>query len=208
MICTFPSKHYDIEQFPAVKDWLINGDWVLPKSPIGTGKLRLEQTGAEHIVGGIKFKSRKKTNNKWFETQDSINYWDDFSKPKIVWASVGETYYSLVPPDIFLLDTNYFFTTNVPYAFLALLNSKIITDYINCLDIQIGNSAYRHYKYNIEKVPLIPLSTDQEKLLSDKVKNFISTGDRQILLDIENTICVLYNLSEEEKSFILTNFAR
>jgi len=182
----------NIDDYPAIKEWLDNG---------GIAYNGKEYKGYETIA------KRADQGDTPYNLR-SCAYMDDFSKPKIVWASVGETYYSLVPPDIFLLDTNYFFTTNVPYAFLALLNSKIITDYINCLDIQIGNSAYRHYKYNIEKVPLIPLSTDQEKLLSDKVKNFISTGDRQILLDIENTICVLYNLSEEEKSFILTNFAR
>ena len=82
LICTFPSKHYNIEQYPAIKDWLINGDWVLPKSPIGTGMLRLEQTGSEHTIEGVKFKSRKKTSNKWFETQDSISYWDDYSTIK------------------------------------------------------------------------------------------------------------------------------
>jgi hypothetical protein len=25
----------------------------------------------------------------WFETQDSISYWEDFSKPKIVWKIIG-----------------------------------------------------------------------------------------------------------------------
>ena len=64
-----------------MKDWLINGDWVSvktkqnPPTPVGTGKLRLEQTGVKHEYKGIKFKSRKKTSNKWFETQDSIGYW-------------------------------------------------------------------------------------------------------------------------------------
>ena len=38
---------------------------------------KLKQTGD---IG-----SRKKTNNKWFETQDSIGYWEDFSKQKIVY---------------------------------------------------------------------------------------------------------------------------
>ena len=89
LICTFPSKQYDINDFPAIKDWLINGDWVLPNSPIGTGQLRLEQTGQEYTVSGQKFKSRKKTNNEWFETQDSISYWDDFNKPKIIFSRIS-----------------------------------------------------------------------------------------------------------------------
>lgn len=60
LIATFPSRHYDIELYPAVKSHLLS-----------FGIERLEQTGKESIV-----KARKKTNNKWFETQDSISYWD------------------------------------------------------------------------------------------------------------------------------------
>ena len=41
---------------------------------------KLKQTGD---IG-----SRKKTNNKWFETQDSIGYWEDFSKQKIVYIEI------------------------------------------------------------------------------------------------------------------------
>ena len=41
-----------------------------------------------HNVNGEKIKARKKTNNKWFETQDSISYWEDFSKPKIIYPNM------------------------------------------------------------------------------------------------------------------------
>ena len=64
LIATFPSRHYDIEQYPAVKQYLLS-----------FGKERLEQTGKTYYVNGEKVKARKKTNNKWFETQDSISYW-------------------------------------------------------------------------------------------------------------------------------------
>lgn len=66
LIATFPSRHYNIEEYPAVKQYLLS-----------FGIERLEQTGKTHIVNGEKVKSRKKTHNKWFETQDSISYWDD-----------------------------------------------------------------------------------------------------------------------------------
>ena len=78
LIATFPSRHYDIEQYPAVKKYLLS-----------FGIERLEQTGKVHNVNGEKIKARKKTNNKWFETQDSISYWEDFSKPKIIWKIIG-----------------------------------------------------------------------------------------------------------------------
>ena len=78
LIATFPSRHYDIEAFPSVKKHLLS-----------YGKERLEQTGKIYVVNGKKIKARKKTNNKWFETQDSISYWDDFSKPKVMWKIIG-----------------------------------------------------------------------------------------------------------------------
>ncbi|WP_111310073.1 DUF7149 domain-containing protein, partial [Confluentibacter sediminis] len=61
IIATFPSLSIDIELYPAVKEHLM-----------GYGYDRLKQTGDKG--------SRKKTNNQWFETQDSISYWEDFYK--------------------------------------------------------------------------------------------------------------------------------
>lgn len=65
LIATFPSRHYDIEKYPTVKQHLLS-----------FGKERLEQTGKTYIVNDEKVKARKKTCNKWFETQDSISYWE------------------------------------------------------------------------------------------------------------------------------------
>ena len=78
LIATFPSRHYNIEEFPAVKAHLLS-----------FGKERLEQTGKKYIINGEEIKARKKTSNKWFETQDSISYWDDFFKPKVMWKIIG-----------------------------------------------------------------------------------------------------------------------
>ena len=62
LIATFPSRHYDIDKYPSIKQYLLS-----------FGIERLEQTGKTHIVNGDRVKARKKTNNKWFETQDSIS---------------------------------------------------------------------------------------------------------------------------------------
>ncbi len=78
IIATFPSRNYAIDNYPAVKNHLLS-----------FGMERLEQTGKTYIINDKKVKARKKTNNKWFETQDSIGYWEDFNKQKIVWKRVG-----------------------------------------------------------------------------------------------------------------------
>lgn len=77
MITTIPAMKIDIENYPAIKKHLLS-----------FGIERLEQTGREYIVNGEKIKSRKKTNNKWFETQDAIAYYKDFDKPKIMYPEI------------------------------------------------------------------------------------------------------------------------
>ena len=92
LICTFPSKHYNIDDYPAIKKYLLSFD-----------KRRLAQTGEKNIDGIKGFNARKKTGNKWFETQDQINYSDDFYKQKLVWTPVNSEYKFTIIPE------NYFF---------------------------------------------------------------------------------------------------
>jgi hypothetical protein len=71
LIKTLPSLKINIDSYPAIKEYLLS-----------FGLTRLEQSGDAG--------SRKKTHNKWFETQDSISYWEDFEKPKIIWGEISD----------------------------------------------------------------------------------------------------------------------
>ena len=64
IIATFPSRKYNIDEYQSLKSYFLS-----------FGIEKLEQTGKEYIINGEIVKARKKTNNKWFETQDSISYW-------------------------------------------------------------------------------------------------------------------------------------
>ena len=94
LIATFPSRHYNIEEYPAVKRYLLS-----------FGKERLEQTGKTYTINGEKIKARKKTNNKWFETQDSISYWEDFFKPKLFYADITQQLNFCICKDVMFCDT-------------------------------------------------------------------------------------------------------
>ena len=127
LIATFPSKQYDIENYPAVKDYLLS-----------FGIERLEQSGKIHIIGDKTIESRKKTNNKWFETQDSISYWDDFSKRKIVWARLSRIStkdfndfpkFCIVDEGYVTLDSLCFFTGPNLDSLVKVLNSKYAAYY-------------------------------------------------------------------------------
>ena len=100
LIATFPSRKYDIEKYPAIKEHLLS-----------YGIERLEQTGKTYTINGQKVKSRKKTSNKWFETQDSIKYWNEFFKQKIVYREISDSMDAcLVDPGYMLNNKCYLIT--------------------------------------------------------------------------------------------------
>lgn len=115
LIATFPSRHYDIEDYPAVKNHLLL-----------YGKERLEQTGKKYIINEEEIKARKKTSNKWFETQDSISYWEDFFKPKIMYPNMTKYMPFYYDEKGFYQNDKSFMITGKHIPFLtAFLNSSL-----------------------------------------------------------------------------------
>ena len=184
LIATFPAKHYDIEKYPAVKDYLLS-----------FGMERLEQTGKEHTIKGEKIKARKKTNNKWFETQDSISYWDEFNKPKIVWGNLNlSATYTFAPAGMMI---NAPATMIVPASesLLCILNSKLADYYIRNLGVTRNGGYFEYKPMFIEQLP-IPKNID-EKLFKDFTEKELDNEEK-----IDRKVYELYGLNTEEISFI------
>ena len=171
LIATFPSRHYDIEEFPAVKTYLLS-----------YGKERLEQTGKKYIINGEEVKARKKTNNKWYETQDSISYWDDFNKPKIVWNRIASVkQFGLVESGIYIQDSMHFIIGfNINYL-CSILNSRLIQWLLSLIigEAAGGNAGNADNIWNLN----IPY-TDSDSKLTDR------------------EVYSLYNLTEDEIKYV------
>ena len=147
LIATFPSRHYDIEEYPAVKEYLLS-----------FGMQRLEQTGKSYNVGATTVKARKKTNNKWYETQDSISYWEDFSQPKLVYNDIAqELSFALAEDGIFLNNTAYFISSeniDLLQYFQKILNSKLMDWYYRTISVQLGEKAVRMFSIYVLRIPI------------------------------------------------------
>ena len=135
------------------------------------GYNRLRQTGD---IG-----ERKKTNNQWFETQDSISYWEDFSRQKIMYSDITERLsFCLVKDEAYCNNTVYFIvseTENLEYL-LSFLNSNLIDWYYKTLSVQLGTAAVRMFSIYVLNIPIPKNSTEN--------------------------IYEAYNLTKEEISFI------
>ncbi|MCR5423758.1 MAG: Eco57I restriction-modification methylase domain-containing protein [Bacteroidales bacterium] len=151
LIGTLPILQLDIDNYPAIKEHLLS-----------FGKDRLEQSGAKG--------ARKKTSNKWFETQDTISYYEEFSKPKIMYPNMTSLFpFVYDEKGFFGNDKTFMITANdnsVNLKFLtAIFNSKLCKLWIwyNCPELQGGTREIRKvYFENFQ----IPLDVDQ-KILGD-----------------------------------------
>ena len=190
LIATLPSLKLDIDNYPAVRDYLLS-----------FGKDRLEQSGRKD--------SRKATNNKWFETQDAISYWNDFDKPKIVWGNLSvspnfcpdiSNNHIICAPANMLTSIN----ENIILYILAFLNSKITQLYISWFGYSREGGYFEYKKIFVEQIP-IPLNTNLEyknKILF-VIKSIIENKHTQTLeAELSDIIYKIYGLTDDEIAII------
>ena len=195
LIATFPSRHYEIDYYPALKDYLLS-----------YGIERLEQTGQTHVVNGEEIKSRKKTNNKWFETQDSISYWEDFSKPKIIWKRIGSILrFSYDDMGALGLDSTCFATGNHISYLCCVLNS-IMGHYLLKDSPKTGTGDLLVSVQAIEPI-CVPYIDNVVSILDDYLHQQIINYSEEIERKINHTIFELYGLSSDEIEYV-TKFVR
>ena len=194
IIATFPSRQYNIDDYQALREFLLS-----------FGMERLEQTGKEYNINGEKVKARKKTNNKWFETQDSISYWDDFSRPKIIWKRVGSIIrFSYDEKGVFGLDSTCFATgKHIPYL-CCVLNSSMGHYLLNGAP-RTGTGDLLISVQAVEPVR-VPVIDDSYESFSDLVRRFITNPSSELDDEIDNIIFDLYGLNLAEREYIVNNY--
>ena len=190
IITTFPSLKIEIEQYPAIKEHLM-----------GFGYDRLKQTGEKN--------SRKKTNNKWFEIQDSISYWEDFYKQKIVWKIIGDQMAFSIDSDNFIVNNACYILTGKDLEYLvAILNSKIIKWYSYLTNMnKTGVGDMQVGAQNVVLFP-VPILSEYEKkpfntIVDEILKNKKSGKNMENLEhEVNKLVYNLYGITKEEVGFI------
>lgn len=197
LIATFPSLKIDIEKYPAVKKHLLS-----------FGMERLEQTGKEQKVNGETIKARKKTTNKWFETQDSISYWDDFLRPKIIYPNMTKYLPFVYDDKEFLTNQKCFIITGKSVGFLTAFFNSSLFKYCfreNFPELQGGTRELS--KIFFDKIPVLEVSDQTNKEFEKlvlKLQDLVmkQKSIKEIELEIDEKIFDLYSLTKEERKTI------
>ena len=192
IIATFPSRQYNIDDYPTLKEFLLS-----------FGIERLEQTGKEYIIDGEKVKARKKTNNKWFETQDSISYWDEFSKPKIIYPNMTKFLPFVFDTSGLVTNQKCFIITGKRLAFLtAFLNSSLFKFCFADKFPELQGKTRELSKIFMDEIPVMKVNDDEEARFLMIVEATQKNLSKEKLLEIDNAIFNLYQLTEEERDYI------
>ena len=199
LIATFPAKQYDIDDYPALKGYLL-----------AIGIERLEQTGEEHIINGERVKARKRTNNKWFETQDSISYWDLLSQPKIIWGEISDkTKFCLDREGKYVPEaTTFMLSGDNLIVLLAFLNCSVSEYMFSTIGTTTGVGTVRWKKFKIEQL-YVPRNIDENiaQAIIDQCERIInitaqegSAPEEEHILN--SLIYQFYGLSDSEIQYI------
>lgn len=192
LIATFPSRHYNIDNYSTIKNYLRT-----------FGIERLEQTGKIHVVNGERIKARKKTNNKWFETQDSISYWEDFLKPKIVYPNMTKFLPFYYDEKGFYQNDKSFMITGEHIAFLtAFLNSSLFKFCFidNFPELQGGTRELR--KIFFDKISVLKIFNEDNHRFINAINDIQKEYTISKAIAIDKMIFDIYNLTPEERQII------
>lgn len=158
IIATFPALKLNIDDYPAIKEYLQS-----------FGK-RLEQTGENG--------SRKKTGNKWFETQDQIAYWQEFKKEKIVWAGMANiNSFIHSKNEIYANDKCFIMSGNNLKFLTALLNSKACFYYYKLDGIRLS-SGWEFKKFKVEQIPIPQIMETEQQPFIELVDEILEAKEK------------------------------
>lgn len=157
LIATLPALKINIDNYPAVKEYL--------KS---FGK-RLHQTGQQG--------TRKKTNNRWFETQDQISYWQEFEKEKIIYSEIVKEPQFMFDSACYYAEATSFILTGQSIKYLiTLLNARFVTFAFKRFYAGggLGETGYRYKKIFLEKLPIPKIPPKDQQPLIDLVDRMLA----------------------------------
>ena len=172
LITTFPSLKLNIDDYPAVKKYLLS-----------FGKDRLAQDG----------KGRKKSTNKWFETQDQINYWQDFQKPKIIYRDITQQLDFAYDKKVgFYGNNTIYMMTGANLAYLTcFFNSKLFKYCFWDNFTDLGGGARRLFKVFMDKIPVKPIN-EAEAQPFERMVAYLVELKQHVLTDMYDQMMPIY----------------
>ena len=143
---------------------------------------------------------------EWYTLQRwGANYWEDFSKPKIIWKRVGSIIrFSYDTQGILGLDSTCFAVgSHIPYLYCVLNSSMGHYLLNNAPRTGTGDLLISVQAVEPIKIPPVP---DNENMFELFIKEMDINPTIELGTKIDNVIFDLYGLTQEEREFISEHY--
>ncbi|MFY9508733.1 MAG: TaqI-like C-terminal specificity domain-containing protein, partial [Candidatus Methanoculleus thermohydrogenotrophicum] len=139
----FTRRGIEINDYPAIKEYLKQFKKELMPRPKGWK--------------GGKWEGRKPGSYQWYEIQDSIGYYQEFEKPKIIYAEIATRGQFTIDSDSHYSDTtSYIIGSDSPYL-VGILNSTLWTFLFSNISSEIRGGFFRWKRQYMENLPIRPI---------------------------------------------------
>lgn len=220
LIATFPAINHEISLYPSVEKHLTTFEadklrthgyeWIADDEKLLASYCRqkLSQAGKvvkienQTIVLGNNpenpEKSRKRTSNQWFETQDNIAYWKEFAKPKLIWKRIGsDVRFAYDETGILSLDSTCIAVGNHIKYLCGVFNSKMGRYLLKYTPkTGTGDSLVSVQAFHPIYVP-IPSAEDENQVTEYVDKLAISLND-ETARKLDELIFQIYGITDYE----------
>jgi len=158
----FARRGIDIEQYPAIKAYLKSFRTQLEPKPE-------DWTGSDATGRRIEWSGRKAGSYKWYEIQDSVDYYPAFDQPKILWPDISKLpRFSWDTEGAYVNDTGFCLAGDP--SLLAILQSRLLWFCIGQLSTPLrlrgGLWQSRCKKQFIERLRIPDMPDDERMALS------------------------------------------
>lgn len=159
----FTRRGINIKEYPAIENYLKQYKSKLMPKP-------------ENWIGEP-WEGRKPGPYKWYEIQDSIDYYLEFEKPKIFYPDIApKGYFTLDESGNYYCANSGYFVANDQKYLLGLLNSKLITYYYSQLAALLRGGYLRFFTQDIAKLPIrtINFADPADKARHDRMVSLVT----------------------------------
>lgn len=185
----FTRRGTDIEQYPAVKR-------------------HLEQFRAdlEPKKSDSDKRGRKPGPYKWHEIQDNIAYFEEFDRPKIMYAEISTEGRFILESEGYFSDTTTYIMASSSEWLLAILNSRLFTYLFSITSSAISGGFLRWKRQYMENILIPPATVDQQTPIIERVQQILAAPDSpevpRLEAEIDRLVYALYGLTDAEIALV------
>ncbi|MCK9482700.1 MAG: BREX-1 system adenine-specific DNA-methyltransferase PglX, partial [Bacteroidia bacterium] len=157
-------------------------------------------------------KARADQGDNWWNLR-TCTYYDAFDKKKLIWAETSSELRFCIDKEKYYVNKTCFIVTGSNLEYICgIINSKLIDNiFRNQIANTLGEKTVQASKIYVERIPIPPITPSNqyianeiEQLVSEIIKKKKDDEDTLALeARIDDLVCELYELTEEEKELVM-----